>query len=350
MLVGAASVPAVSPPQTSTRKVYLLEATINKQDQWCAFGAGEAWEAAANKLRPYDTATLSAGSGGSTEIALSQSDESGDWVSYDQYTLDGSQQVVALRRRINAAPGESAIVQSFAARDGELAMTKTQLLDLDTGKSTNRAPDFIPSLPLYSESRIPPLSAILLAAQGVETGNAAQYCVPARSRIEKTSAADETGEVYALEVPESGAWCGYSFRVRFLGDVQDLDATDRGAAKYGSDGIGRITYVQSSRAGDWTVNDVYSVVRGRLASLHRSITISSRDVGIDETYAIRGGHATRLSRRAYSPTSGRRITSVAEFEPPPVITSLADLPFYSLVTTQRRQVLRSGKVCLDGAG
>lgn len=132
---------------TKASKVFFLEDAGNHQ--WCAFNNEARWKAAVQQTRAMTVGTLTYSHDHLYQIHLTETDESGDWTTYDHYFLDGHGHVVKLLRTINVLPGDRSVLQSFSIRGGKVTKMATTAKRLSTGETlTSPKPVWLPELPV----------------------------------------------------------------------------------------------------------------------------------------------------------------------------------------------------------
>ena len=111
-----------------------------------------------------------------TQIDETETDESGDWMVFDNYFLDDQGQIVKLTRLINVLPGDRSVQQMFAINDGRANKTATTEKLLSTGKRL-RTPnqEWLPDLPIRIGTKFFPFHR-LLELPGLT--DKAQVCAP----------------------------------------------------------------------------------------------------------------------------------------------------------------------------
>lgn len=155
--------------------------------------------------------------------------------------------------------------------------------------------------------------------------------------------------IYILEEPVSGSWCGYSSELNFHREAKALGVMVLGGAEFNEGELTEITLVQTDQTGDWAVNDVYQILRDELASIRRVISIIPDDLELDQAYWIDHGQPRLRSSRSRSLETGKpKANRDKWFQPPPIVNSLSEFPFYLLITADRGKIVSTGKECVSG--
>lgn len=161
-------------------KVFLLE--DRRSNEWCGYKDEAAWNAAVQEAGAMTVGTLTYSGGRLSKIDVTETDETGDWLVYDQYFLNDRGRIVRLSRMINVLPGNRSVVQTFSIRDGKVTRTGTTVKDLSTGRPlTSSKPVWLPDLPIRTERRAFPFWSLL---RRVDLGAANKSCVPTPSNSE----------------------------------------------------------------------------------------------------------------------------------------------------------------------
>ena len=146
--------------QVPSSKVFLLEDADNKQ--WCAYNAESTATTAVQQLGAMTVATLTYSNEHLVQIDVSATDQSGDWMAYDRYSLDGDGHIVKLSRLINVLPGDRSVVQTFSISDGKATKTGTSEKELSTGQLlTSPKPVWLPTLTIETAVKLFAFSALL---------------------------------------------------------------------------------------------------------------------------------------------------------------------------------------------
>jgi len=163
--------------QSKTQKVFLLEDVGS--DQWCAYDSESTWDATVQRLQAMTVGTLTYADDHLSRIDVTETDESGDWMVYDHYFLDGRGRLVKLLRLINVLPGDRSVEQTYVISAGKAIKTKRTDKELSTGKPmVSPESVWLPNLPIKTKTTMFPFSALLARPDFRE---AAKVCVRTRS-------------------------------------------------------------------------------------------------------------------------------------------------------------------------
>jgi len=154
--------------------------------------------------------------------------------------------------------------------------------------------------------------------------------------------------VYFLKDDAHQEWCGYASEARFRALIQPMQAMVVGRVDYTEGRVSAVLVTEEDETGDWSVNDEYSLGQdGRVRALKRTINVIPEDVREVQEFTIRNGKAYRTGDSYRELSSGKPTENRADwFEPPPVITSLENFPFFGLVVGKQNSVWTSGEACV----
>jgi hypothetical protein len=159
-------------------KVFFLEDAA--KNQWCAFSGEAAWNAAVQEVGSMTVGSLSYTNGHISQIDVTVTDESGDWIVYDRYTLDNDGQLAKLLRKINVQPGDETVLQTFSISGAKARKMKTTAKSLSTGRPLSLTKStWLPELPVQTNIKMFQFSD-LLGYQ--ELGSSGKSCVSASAR------------------------------------------------------------------------------------------------------------------------------------------------------------------------
>lgn len=167
---------SVSVQVPAATKVFLLEdATSN---QWCAFSKEAPWNAAVQNTGAMTVGMLTYSNEHLSQIDMTETDESGDWMVYDHYFLDKDEQIVKLSRTINVLPGNRSVLQIFSISDRKAKETATKEKQLSTGKLLISPKSvWLPDLPIKTEIKQFPFFK-LLGRSGLATSSKSCVQIP----------------------------------------------------------------------------------------------------------------------------------------------------------------------------
>lgn len=164
--------------QSKAAKIFFLEDTRNSQ--WCAFHSEATWKAAVESARAMTVGTLIYSGKHLSQIFLTETDESGDWIVYDHYLVDSHGRIVKLSRTINVLPGDRSVLQTFSIGGGKVTKISTTAKQLGTGKTLiSPKPVWLPEVPIETSIRMFSFAS-LIRRPGLRT--ATRTCVHASGR------------------------------------------------------------------------------------------------------------------------------------------------------------------------
>ncbi len=132
--------------QAGVKKVYLLEDRAHQQ--WCGYKIEATWGSEKESLSALVVGTAEYRNDRLSTIALTEAGESGDWIVYDNYSLDREGRVQSLKRTTNVLPGDSSVEQVFTNRNGSMTIVSTTTRSLSTGDPKAVTPIDVPSVPI----------------------------------------------------------------------------------------------------------------------------------------------------------------------------------------------------------
>src|ERR1700722_8039082 len=102
--------------------------------QWCRYGDESAWKADVDRTRAIRVGGLIYSKGKLTEIAFTQTAESGDWTAFDRYFIGKDGQPEKLERSVSVLPGDRKIRSVYSFNDGKPRRLSISIETLSTGK------------------------------------------------------------------------------------------------------------------------------------------------------------------------------------------------------------------------
>jgi len=150
---------------TGSEKLYLLEAA---GQQWCVYRSEAEWNADVQQQQAMVVATVEHVSGRLIAVNVTEQDESGDWIVYDNYTMSADGQPQSLKRTVNILPGERSEERVFRIRAGLATQQSAATRQLGTGKSLRGAETWLPDVPVITRVQGFPFAS-LIGAERVKT-------------------------------------------------------------------------------------------------------------------------------------------------------------------------------------
>lgn len=161
--------PGLASGQATAVNIWLLKDTGN--NQWCAYPNEATWNTAVQGIGAMTVGELHYSGKRLQQIDVTDSDETGDWIVYDNYFLDDRGQIVKLSRTANVQPGDRSVVQTYVIADGKAKKTETTQTQLSTGKLLKSPKSvWLPKIPISIETKSFPFFG-LLNRPGLMTSN-----------------------------------------------------------------------------------------------------------------------------------------------------------------------------------
>lgn len=151
------------PDATSAEKkqLFLLEEPI--QMQWCAYNNESAWKSDVNRLGAIVVATL--GYADDTlrvsKIDVTEADQAGDWIVYDNYALDENEHLRKLKRTINVSPGDRSEEEVYTIKDSRATKQASISRELSTGKTAGPEKVWLPEVPIITQLQNFPFASFI---------------------------------------------------------------------------------------------------------------------------------------------------------------------------------------------
>lgn len=141
------------------RRLFFLQDVQHKQ--WCAYESEPVWTSEVKRLGADSVATVDYADDRVSNIALSQQDETGDWMVSDHYAVNHKGELRKLKRIINILPGDRSEEELYMIADGKAKKQTHISRKLSTGK-TLRAPEevWLPQVPIVTRLQDFPFAAL----------------------------------------------------------------------------------------------------------------------------------------------------------------------------------------------
>jgi hypothetical protein len=161
--------------QTKPLRVFLLENVVH--NEWCSNTAEPTWKAAVQQIGAMTVGILFYSNNELTRIDLRETDESSDWIVYDNYSLNRHGQIVKLNRLINMQVGDRSVSQIFSIKNDKAIRIANIEKRLSTGASVISPPrEWLPDIDIKVDPKKFPFSG-LIELSAVETTS--RYCMKA---------------------------------------------------------------------------------------------------------------------------------------------------------------------------
>ena len=122
-IVGVLLLACLLPTQTTSKVVPVKLFFLDDADHstWCVYANESSWKDAVEKTGADNVATAEIADFKAITIQFTQSDETGDWMVFDEYTVGRDDSMVGLSRRINVLPADRTIEENtrFKRRSGQ---------------------------------------------------------------------------------------------------------------------------------------------------------------------------------------------------------------------------------------
>jgi hypothetical protein len=110
-----------------------------------------------------------------SRIDVTETDESGDWIVYDNYFIDNNGYVIRLSRLINVLPDDRSVSQTFSIIKERITQTAMTERVLGSGKLLiSPKPVWLPDLPIRASLKQFPFSGLLSRPS---VGTAGKVCL-----------------------------------------------------------------------------------------------------------------------------------------------------------------------------
>lgn len=148
------------------------------------------------------------------------------------------------------------------------------------------------------------------------------------------SAQAKASKVFLLEDAGNNQWCSYTTESTWKAKVQGVGAMTVGTLAYSNDHLSQIDVTETDESGDWTVYDHYFFNdHGQLVKLSRLLNVLPGDRSVSQTFSISDGKATKTATCEKQLTTGKPVTSPADWLPDVSIVSATKMfPFSALLS------------------
>jgi hypothetical protein len=164
----------------SGKEIFFLE--DDQRRQWCGYSDQSEWKSAVQSLSAMIVGGVAYLKDRVSVIHVTETDESGDWAVYDEYTLDQNGRLQKLKRTINVLPGRITEDQIFRIENGKAIQESRSSRELGTGKPTQfPGGNWRPDLPVITNVQAFPFWPLILDARA-EILAKGKACVPVRGR------------------------------------------------------------------------------------------------------------------------------------------------------------------------
>jgi hypothetical protein len=160
------------------------------------------------------------------------------------------------------------------------------------------------------------------------------------------SAQANASKVFLLEDAGNNQWCSYNTESTWKVKVQEVGAMTVGTLTYSNDHLSQIDVTETDESGDWTVYDHYFLDdHGQLVKLSRLLNVLPGDRSVSQTFSISNGKATKTATSEKQLSTGKPVTSPADWLPDVSIeTATKMFPFSALLS--RPGLRTSSKSCV----
>jgi hypothetical protein len=155
-----------SSSQQANEKLFLLEDA--PQQQWCIYRNEAEWRTDAELRQAMVVATVEHVSGRVAGVNVTEEDETGDWIVYDNYAIGPDGQPQSLKRTVNILPGERTEQLMFQLRAGKASEQSRATRQLGTDKPLLNAETWLPNVPIVTNIGSLPF-ARLIGAERLKT-------------------------------------------------------------------------------------------------------------------------------------------------------------------------------------
>ncbi len=156
-------------PQTSrsseVKKIYFLRDDTDMR--WCGYAGQLRYKAQATLLNPMVVGAADYDSGRIAKVRVTEEDESGDWVVYDEYTVSEGSKIRTLKRVINIIPEDNSEEQVFSMVDGKAVKQRSAHHELRSGKPTGHTVEWFESPSIITRPQMFPFWTLLNQSKAV---------------------------------------------------------------------------------------------------------------------------------------------------------------------------------------
>ena len=156
------------------KKLYLLKAAA--QQQWCIYRSETEWNCDVQRQQAMVVATVEHIRGRLIAVNVTEQDETGDWIVYDNYTIGADSQPQSLKRTVNILPGDRSEELMFQVRGGRASQLSRTTRQLGTNKPLHNADSWLPNVPVVARVQAFPFAS-LIAPERLKT-LPLRRCVP----------------------------------------------------------------------------------------------------------------------------------------------------------------------------
>ena len=157
------------------KTVYYLKDDSNKQ--WCGYTSESRFKAQIQALAARVVGDTEYADGRILTVHLFETDETGDWGVYDEYSASKSGELRGLKRTINILPEHVSEEQVFLIQNGKAIKQRSTFRDLDTGKPIQKSVDWFKAPPVVKGIDAFPFSA-LIGRKRIEVWSKGEVCIP----------------------------------------------------------------------------------------------------------------------------------------------------------------------------
>ena len=175
VLMAALLVSAFGQSGGGRKVVYFLQDDVHTQ--WCGYSSETAFKAQVQPLRAMIVGKVDYTDSRPSTIQVTETDETGDWAVNDEYALDASGRVQALKRTINILPEDMSEQQAFVIRDGKADLQRSTYRELRSGKPTEKRVSWFEPPPVVTSVHAFPFSALITGKQQAVWASG-RACVP----------------------------------------------------------------------------------------------------------------------------------------------------------------------------
>lgn len=163
ILSGVLLLACLLPTQTTSKVVPVKLFFLDDADHstWCVYANESSWKDAVEKTGADNVATAEIADFKAITIQFTQSDETGDWMVFDEYTVGRDDSMVGLSRRINVLPADRTIEEKYALQNGALVKMSTATRSLTTSKILQNGGPWSPDLPVLKRVQDFPFATLI---------------------------------------------------------------------------------------------------------------------------------------------------------------------------------------------
>jgi hypothetical protein len=156
------------------KTVYFLKDDSHKQ--WCGYASESRFKAQIQALAAMVVGGADYTDSRISTVHVTETDETGDWEVYDEYTTDKNGKLESLKRTINILPEHNSEEQLFLIQNGKAIKQRSTYHALGMGKTPQKSVDWFKAPPVVTRIAAFPFSA-LIGSKRTEVWSKGAACI-----------------------------------------------------------------------------------------------------------------------------------------------------------------------------